>query len=75
MPAATTEVHTMVNFRAYCGSIAYELEEQPTGQSRTSGRGRDELVLLKFTRDLSHGSDGAASCLECSIEQELSGSR
>lgn len=26
MPAATTEVHTVVNLRAYSGSITYELE-------------------------------------------------
>lgn len=29
MPAAATEVQAMVNLRAHCGSISYELDERP----------------------------------------------
>jgi hypothetical protein len=41
MPAATTEVHTMVNLRAYCGSIAYELQGQPASVSLVRAEGEE----------------------------------
>ena len=47
MPAAATEVQAMVNLRAHCGSVTYELDEQSTSMRLAMSRGgRDKLACI-----------------------------